>query len=412
MPKIETLDINWAREQFPALKNKTVFMDNAGGSQILSSVIDRISHYLTNYNVQLGASYSVSQAASEELDKAIEITAQWINANHVNEVIIGPSSTMLLRILSICLSQQWQSGDEIIITNSDHEANMAPWKDLARQGLVIKTWKINPKSMQFEINDLQKLITKKTKLLAMTHASNILGSINPVNEIAQFVHDRNVMICVDGVAFAPHRLIDVKALDVDFYVFSLYKSFGPHLALMYGKQELLENMPGINHDFIQSVPYKFQPGNLNYELSYSLPAIVDYINQLASIHDSASDTQGMRERLAKGYDLIAKHEQLLVSKLLDYLNTNDAITIIGENTADKNIRVSTLSFIHENLASDTIVRQMDKHDIGIRFGDFYAVQLIDDLGLRDKNGVVRVSLVHYNTVEEVDRLIAGFKDIL
>jgi cysteine desulfurase family protein (TIGR01976 family) len=397
---LKSFNIDWVREQFPALENKMVFMDNAGGSQTLKPVMDRITEYLTHYDVQLGASYQTSQVASDQLELSKRAVQNWVNAKHPDEVMIGSSTTMLLRILSICISRDWKEGDEVIITNSDHESNMAPWKDLERAGITVKTWKVNKDSYRFELDDLNTLMTENTKLVALTHTSNILGTINPIKDIAKLVHKNNALICVDGVAFAPHRLIDVQDLDVDFYVFSTYKTFGPHQAVMYGRLEQWNNMQGINHAFIESVPYKFQPGNVNYELSYSLAAIPQYI---AKIGD---------DNLAHGFEKIADYEQELASRLLDYLKSNPKVTIIGETSADKNLRVSTLSFIHSDLNSHEIVEKVDTHDIGIRFGDFYAVELIDDLDLRQYNGVVRVSLVHYNSFDEVDKLINVFQGIL
>ena len=396
----DSLDINWVREQFPALKNKMVFMDNAGGSQTLKSVMERITEYLTHYDVQLGASYETSQSASQKLDLSKKSIQKWINANHLNEVMIGSSTTMLLRILSICISRNWKDGDEVIITNSDHESNMAPWKDLERAGIKVKTWKVNKDTYRFELDDLNDLMTENTKLVAVTHTSNILGTINPIKDIAKLVHGNKALICVDGVAFAPHRLIDVQDLDVDFYVFSTYKTFGPHQAVMYGRLELFNSMEGINHAFIESVPYKFQPGNVNYELSYSLAAIPEYIAKIGG------------DNLAKGFEVIADYEQELADRLLGYLKSNPKITIIGETSSDNHLRVSTVSFTHSDMKSNQIVEIVDTHDIGIRFGDFYAVELIDDLGLRQFNGVVRVSLVHYNSYNEVDSLIGIFENIL
>ena len=393
------IDINRVRKQFPALENNMIFMDNAGGSQILSSVIERISEYLTKYNVQLGASYKTSQQASEKLEQAQASIQNWINADSPEEIIISSSTTLLIRILSLCISQQWQQGDEVIICNCDHEANMAPWRDLQKLGIKIKIWKLNKNSLTLDLNDLKNLMSDKCKLLAMTHVSNILGTINPIKKITQIVHEFNALICVDGVAYAPHRLIDVQDLDVDFYVFSTYKTFGPHQAIMYGKREVLESINGINHPFIHDSPYKFQPGNINYELSYSIAAIPEYLKSIGT------------NTLQSAYDLIANHEQTLTEKLLNYLNSHPQIIIIGETTADKSQRVSTISFIHNTLNSDIIVKKVDRHNIGIRYGDFYAVQLIEDLGLKSKNGVVRVSLVHYNTLSDVEKLISVFKTI-
>ena len=384
-------------------------MDNAGGSQTLKPVMDRITEYLTDCDVQLGASYATSAKAGQLLQQSMQMLALWMNAPHVEEIIVGPSTTQLLRNLSLCISQQWQSGDEVIITNSDHEANMACWRDLQRQGIVVKTWKLNPKSLQLELNDLEALMNERTRLVAVTHVSNILGTINPIKEIATLVHAHDALICVDGVAYAPHRSMDVKDWDVDFYTFSTYKTYGPHQAIMYGRLSLLETMPGINHAFIQSIPYKFQPGNFNFELAYALPGIVGY---LISLGNGSGGSTDVLESLTKAYKTIADYEEALSQPLVDYLLNKANVRVIGEQTADQGKRVPTISFVHEQLRSDAIVEQMDTHGIGIRFGDFYAVELIDDLGLREKQGVVRVSLVHYNTPEEVDQLIQAFESIL
>ena len=274
--------------------------------------------------------------------------------------------------MSICLSRQWQSGDEVIVTNSDHEANVSCWMDLKKQGIVVKIWKINPETLEFDLDDLKNLLSQKTKLLAMVHSSNILGTINPISDIAKIVHDAGALICVDGVAYAPHRLVDVQKFDVDFYVFSTYKVYGPHLGLMYGKYDLLKRMEGINHYFIDEIPYKFQPGNFNYELTFSLSGLIQYLKEFHDHHFPESTNLGNQEKFEKAFDLIAIHEEHVVSLLLNYLKTKKKVKIIGKTTADKKQRVPTVSFIHKNLKSSEIVTQVDPHRIGIRYGDFYA----------------------------------------
>ncbi|HEY9668154.1 MAG TPA: aminotransferase class V-fold PLP-dependent enzyme, partial [Coleofasciculaceae cyanobacterium] len=261
--------IDFVRQQFPALAGDWTFFDNAGGSQTLQQVVDRISEYLLTSDVQLGASYAISQLAGDRVTKAAQGMATLINAKSPSEVVMGSSTTLMLRILSLCLVQTWNPGDEVIVTNCDHEANIGAWVDLEKQGIKIKVWRINPETLQLHLEDLELLLSDRTRLVAFTHASNILGTINPVKEITQLVHQQGAMVCVDGVAYAPHRLIDVQDLDVDFYAFSFYKAYGPHYALLYGKQEHLLAIPGINHYFIKQtdIPYKFQLGNVNFELS-------------------------------------------------------------------------------------------------------------------------------------------------
>ena len=407
------MDIEFVRDQFPALKRDFIFMDNAGGSQVLGKVIERISGYLVHHNVQLGASYKVSREAGEKLKYATSRISELINSNKTEEVVIGSSTTMLLRILSLAISKQWTEGAEGIVTDTDHEANVSPWTDLQEKGITIRIWKVNPQSLELEIEDLKRLLNKNTKLVAVTHASNVLGTINPIKKIAEEVHKAGALICVDGVAYAPHRQVDVQELDVDFYTFSWYKTYGPHLAVMYGKYDELLKLDHLNHYFIgkNEVPYKLQPGNFNFELTYSILGIIEYYQEFYRHHFNIRKSPPFRERLTKTFDLIANHEEKLASLLLDYLNKVPEIRIIGIPEADAARRVPTISFVHSRLKSDEIVEKVDGHRLGIRFGDFYAKKLIQALNLEDKNGVVRVSLVHYNTAKEVRKLIGIFKGI-
>lgn len=404
-----TLDVAYARDRFPGLDDDFILMDNAGGSQTLDNVIQRISEYLGGSNVQLGASYETSKRSGKLLDEAHDAIATYLNAVGKEEIVMGASCTMVLRLLSLCLARDWSEGDEVIITNSEHEANASCWNDLSERGIVVKVWNVND-DLELDINELNQLMSEHTKLVSIVHASNILGTINPIREIADAVHANGALFCVDGTAFAPHRAIDVKAWDVDFYAFSWYKVYGPHQGVLYGKKELLERIPGINHYFIDTVPYKFQPGNFNYELTYGTAGVLDYFMDLYDHHfDTPADD---RTKLEKAFELVAAHEERLSEKLLDYLRTVPDIRIIGHDTGDRNKRVPTIAFVHDSKQSDEIVEQVDPHGIGIRFGDFYAKRLVHDLDIEDKNSVVRVSFVHYNSIEEVDKLIEVFKTIL
>lgn len=406
------LNLDFVRNQFPSLSGEWVFMDNAGGSQVPLTVVNRVSEYLVNSNVQLGASYEISRIATERVNDAPKMVAEFINAKESSEIIIGSSTTMLIRILALSISQKFKPGDEIVVTNCDHEANIGAWAELEKKGLLIKQWKINQDTFTMELDDLVPLMTNKTKLVAITHTSNILGTLNPIKEITKLVHSYGSLICVDGVAHAPHRMIDVQDLDVDFYALSFYKVFGPHIAMLFGKKELLLQMPGICHFFVEpdNIPYKFQPGSVNYELSYGLLGIKEYFTAIGSTHNI--NGKNFRETLAFCYGLIANHEESLTKHILNYLNSKPNIKIIGDVSSAKSIRVPTISFIVKDTRSDSITAKVDEHKIGIRYGDFYARRLIDDLGLSKQNGVVRVSFVHYNTMGEVDKLIDVFDKIL
>lgn len=407
------LDLAYVRSHFPALNGDWIFMDNAGGSQTLKTVSDRISDYLLTSDVQHGASYEVSQVATQRVREANEAMATFINAAHAEEVVMGASATMVFRLLSLCLVKTFQAGDEIIVSNSDHEANVSPWTDLAEQGITIKIWTVRPDTLEFHLEDLEALMTDRTRLVCVTHTSNVLGTLNPVKEYARFVHDKGALIAVDGVAHAPHRLIDVQETDVDFYVFSTYKVYGPHYALLYGKKEHLLRLPGINHYFIQQddLPYKFQPGNNNFELTYSMLGVVDYLEAVAQ-HHQPDNSRSSRANMELAFDLFSEHEERLAARLLDFLNSQAKVRVIGSTDNSQSVRVPTISFVVADMRSDELVEQVDPHNIGIRFGDFYAKKLIEDLNLTSYNGVVRVSLVHYNTLEEVDRLIEVLTKIL
>ncbi len=408
-----SLDLNFIRSQFPALDSDWIYFDNAGGTQTARQVGERLTDYLFHTNVQLGASYKVSQIAGQRVREAQVAWAKWIRAAEPEEIIFGSSTTQLLQNLSKSFSMAFKSGDEVIVTNCDHEANIGPWRYLERFGIIVKEWKINPDDFRLHNEDLLPLLTNKTRLVAFTHVSNILGILNPVRELTAFIHEHGAMVCVDGVAYAPHRILDVTEWDVDFYVFSLYKVYGPHCSLLYAKRKHLENLPGINHFFIDhdAIPLKLQPGHVNFELTYSLTGILDYFVLLTSRHFPGNP----RNIPAPDHDLfglLAGHEEELSATLLDFLASRTGVRIIGEQSAGRNVRVPTISFVAENIRSDEAVVQVDPHRIGIRFGDFYAHRLIEDLGLSKRNGVIRVSMVHYNSVEEVRRLIGALEGIL
>ena len=285
LPMAETapsLDLAFVRAQFPALASGFAFLDNAGGSQILDGVVDRIRDYLLTTNVQLGASYRVSQDASARLHEAQVRTAELLNAARPEEIVMGPTSTVLLQFLARAMAGQFAPGDEVVVSRADHESNIGPWVGLEAHGVVVKTWELNRDTGALELDDLERVMTPRTRLVAVTHASNIFGAIQPIAAISRFVHQRKARICVDGVAYAPHRAVDVTAWDVDYYALSFYKVYGPHHAVLYGKYDQLLALDNLYHYFVAKdrIPYKLQPGNPNYELSYGCIGIADYLAAL------------------------------------------------------------------------------------------------------------------------------------
>jgi len=413
--QIRTIDTDYIRKQFPSLNTDWILMDNAGGSQTAKTVIDRINEFYLTSDVQVGGSYEASNLATERVMKAQESMATFINAADPCEVILGSSTSLLLRILALCLRHKFSEGDEVIVTNVDHEANIAPWVDLQNYGINVKFWNINTDTFELNLGDLESLFTGRTRLVAVNNVSNITGTINPIKKIAEFVHDRGALICVDGVAAAPHRPVDVQQLNVDFYAFSFYKVFGPHYSLLYGKKDILLSIPGFNHYFItepNEVPLKFQPGGVNYELCHSLTGVTDYFAGVSDHHFKGSANSSLREKILNTYSLIESHEENLSNRLLQYFINKSNIKVIGHPYGDKAVRVPTISFIVDGTDSKEIVSKVDEYKIGIRYGDFYARRLIEYLGTAEQNGVIRVSMVHYNTTEEIDKLIDVFEKIL
>jgi cysteine desulfurase family protein (TIGR01976 family) len=408
---MSALNLDIIRAEFPALKSDTIYLDNAGGSQVLRRVADRIHEYLLTSSVQLGASYAQSQFATQRVLSARRAIAELINAPHEDEVVMGPATTALMFMLTQALLPGIRPGDEIIVTNTDHEANIGGWMRLRQAGAIVKIWEVNRDSLMLELHDLDLLLSGRTKWVAMTHASNVLGSLNPVAEVAQRVHAVGGRLCVDGVAYAPHRLVDVQASGADIYVFSFYKVFGPHYAVLWGRRELLLSLPSLNHYFIgaEELPYKLQPGNVNFELSWGCAGIADYLNDVGTSL-GASGTR--RQRMQHAFDAFAQHEDALAAHLLAYLRSKANVRIIGHRQAHHGKRMPTVSFVVSGLHAENIVRHVDKFNIGIRFGDFYARRLIEALNLQAQGGVVRVSMAHYNTLDEIDRLIRCLDEVL
>ncbi len=385
-------------------------MDNAGGSQIAGGAIDKIADFLTNRNVQVGGTYEVSRAAAEALMAGRRAIQTLVNAERPEEIVFGHSTTALVQILANSMRSQFVEGDEIIISVGDHESNIGPWDRLREFGVKIIFWPVDKATYELRLEDLEPLMTERTKLVCVHHVSNILGQANPVADFSQFVHDRGAQICVDGVAYAPHRAIDVTGWDVDYYVFSMYKCYGPHHAVMYGKYNLLEKLDGQYHYFYgkDKVPGKLEPGNPNYELAFSAVGVVDYLTELGE-HVGAQGSK--RDKIEAAFSAITFHEDALTQRLLTYLAGRNDCRIIGKATFENSDRVPTVSFKLDGIDSGELCKQMDAYQIAIRFGDFHARRLVEYLGEEGNSGVIRVSMVHYNTLEQVDRLCAAIGQI-
>lgn len=402
------LDLDFVRARFPALDFPWSFMDNAGGSAPCRPVIDRAREHLERLPWQLGASYELSVEAGKIVDAGRAAAATLVGADP-DEMVLGPSSTVLAQLLSRALRPSWEEGDEVVVTNLDHETNIGPWRRLEETGITVREWRFRDEDAALHLDDLEPLLNERTRLVAFSHCPNVVGTIHDVPRIAKRIREAGALSCVDGVAFAPHRRIDVKTLGVDFYLASLYKVYGPHLSLMYGRREHLLAARNQNHFFYadDQIPGKLEPGNVNFELTGSLVGILDYFRELGAHHGlgDSLDLDGC-------FALIAEHEMELVRPLLAFLEEHPRARIVGSPLADAARRVPTVAFTWEGHASSELPPLLDAHKIAIRFGHFYAYRAIRDLGLADRDGIVRASLVHYNTPDEVSNLVEALDELL
>ncbi len=391
-----------AREQFSALEGDTIFLENAGGSQVPRSVVDRIRNYMLSSYVQLGAGYELSQRATETVEAARDFVRLLCNGSE-GEVLLGPSTSSLLHMLAECYARYLAPGREVIVADTGHEANVGPWVGLERHGVKVRWWKVNPDTFSCSVSDLEHLLCDRTALVAFPHVSNLLGEIVDVEKITRVAHAAGARVVVDGVAFAPHRAMDVERWNVDWYAFSTYKVYGPHMAAMWGRREALAGLEGPNHFFVEKddVPYKFELGGVSHEGCAGLLGIRDYLGVLA---DQPEPQWLDRAGVERAFEVMTACELPAQRKLIEYLGAKKDVRIIGPAHGEAS-RVGTISLVHSSKSSRAITEAVDRSEIAIRHGHMYAYRLCEALGLDPEDGVVRVSLVHYNTVEEIDRLI-------
>ncbi len=408
------LDINFVRSQFPAFNDPLCknwsFFENAGGSYVPEQVIKKLNEFMITTKVQPYAEYPMSKKAGIEMDKATDLFANMINAQK-NEILVGGSTSINLYVLSNAFKDILKPGDEIIVTNQDHEANISPWRRLANYGIKILEWKFNKKTHELEIDDLKKLLSPKTKILAVTHCSNIVGTVNNLKEISDIAHKNNTIVIGDGVSYAPHGLPDVKEIGVDFYTFSLYKTYGPHLGLLYGKEKYLKILPNQNHSFLdEQYPYTLNPGGANHEELVSLIGIYEYFEKLYK-HHFGEDKTILNKKIKRINNLFSNHEQEIANPLLEYIDTHNDLVLIGKNKIHNKNRAPTISFYSKSKSSKSISEFLVKNNIATRNDNFYAWRCLNALEIDSDDGVVRISLVHYNTKEEVNKLINIFKKL-
>lgn len=391
------------RAWFPTLTKGFAYLENAGGSQVPAVVADAIREYMLSTYVQLGAGYPQSTRATEIVREAHEFIELFMNARPAGRAVLGPSMTALSTILANAYAEVMKPGDEVILAQTNHEANAGPWARLARRGVTVKLWRVDPRSFQCPLEELSALLSPRTKIVALPHVSNLVGEITPIEEVVKAARGAGARVVLDGVAFAPHRAIDAAALGVDYYLYSTYKVYGPHMGVLYGRDDAFAEIEGPNHSFIpkDDIPYKFELGGASHEGCAGLLALRPYLAFLAG--GGALD----RASIERAFAVMDALERPLTRRVLDYLASRTDVRLIGSPRAD-DARVGTISFVHARRSSPEIAAAVNRaEDIGIRFGHMYAIRLCEGLGVDPKTGVVRISLLHYNTEEEIERLIGA-----
>jgi len=397
------------RAQFPALQRagSFVFFDNAAGAQVPQLVLDAVNHHLIDHNVQRGGRYAKSMAVDATIDRARASVAALLNARNPNEIAFGMNATSFIRLVSLAIGQTLGARNEIIVTDIDHEANIATWLALEKQGARFVWWKMRDDGC-LHTEDLRALVSSRTRLVACTLASNVLGSIVDVRTAADIAHTVGAEIFLDSVHYGPHGAIDVQAFDCDYLVCSGYKIFAPHMGFLWGRYELLKALPTFREEFIpDEPPGKIEAGTFIFENVAGMDAAIVYLAKLGRTLNGKSgavDAKSMQSDVAAATGAIRAYEQTLSLEMLKVLRECGAL-IYGLHSDDTVAgRVPTFCFNLPGIAPRVVTETACEAGLGIRDGHLYAPRLMRRLGLPLESGAVRVSLVHYNTPAEVHRL--------
>jgi cysteine desulfurase family protein (TIGR01976 family) len=404
--------IETVRAAFPALTRPPgfVFFDNAAGAQVPQIALDAVNHHLLECNVQRGGRYAKSVEVDATISRARQSVADLVNARDVNEIAFGMNATSFIRLVSLAIGQTLDNRNEIVVTDMDHEANVATWMSLERNGAQIRWWKMRDDG-NLHADDLVPLVSSTTRLVACTLTSNAVGSIVDVAAAARVAHAAGAEVFLDSVHYGPHGLIDVQAFDCDYLVCSGYKIFAPHMGFLWGRHELLQRLPTFREDFIpDEAPGKIEAGTFIYENVAGMDAAVRYLENLGR---SASGSDGISRRAAleSAFDAIRAYEETLSLEMLRVLRDCGAIVYGVADQGRMGERVPTLSFNLPNTSPAKVSTELSKRNIGVRDGHMYSPRLMKRLELTKESGVVRASLVHYNTVEEVRRFGSALAEL-
>jgi cysteine desulfurase family protein (TIGR01976 family) len=409
------LDLHTVRARFPSLAQTVngypaAFLDGPGGTQVPQRVIDAITEYLRRDNANTGGAYATSRHTDAMIAGARAAMADFLHCG-ADEVVFGPNMTSLTFAISRAIGRDLGPGDEILVTRLDHDANVSPWLALAERGVTIRWAEIREQDCTLDMIDLAGKIGPKTKLVAVGYASNAVGTINPVKEIVRLAHAAGALAYIDAVHYAPHGLIDVAALDCDFLACSTYKFFGPHMGVLYGKREHLQRLK----------PYKVRPntnaspncwewGTLNHECIAGIAACVEYFDELGRRMNPAATTR--RAAIVNAYEAIHQHERGLIQCVVRGLTTIPGLKFYGiTDPARFDERCSTFAIRIEGHAPVELASKLGDRGLFTWDGNYYALNLTEQLDVERYGGFLRIGLVHYNTVEEVDRLLEALREI-
>ncbi len=410
--------LDYVRGCFPTVASSDfVFFDNAAGAQVPQTVVDAVAGHLTSHNVQRGGRYRFSEEVDEGVWQARESVATFLNAYETEEVVFGLNATGFVRLVSLALGKLLKPGDEVVVTELDHEANIAPWLALQEaRGIEVKYWPVEADA-RLDIEKLEAILTDRTRVVAVTKASNATGSIVELIPIAERIHALKGYLFVDSVHFAPHGPIDVRFFGCDFLVCSGYKIFGPHMGFLWGRRELLDSLPTFREYFVaDKAPDKFEVGTFSYEAVAGMNAAISYVEELGrrskDMPLAPADAVGRRGDLRRGMQAIRHYERTLTAHLLTKAAKVPGLTVHGiEGPNYDALRTPTLCFSLHGVAPADVSRQLAQRGISVRDGHQYCPRLMRALGLSEEEGAVRASLVHYNTVEEVNAFTEALEKI-
>jgi cysteine desulfurase family protein (TIGR01976 family) len=427
MPPTETpvLDLTWVRSQFPALAQNVngypaAFLDGPGGTQVPQRVIDAISDYLRSDNANTGGAYSTSRHTDAMIAAARAAMADFLHCA-ADEVVFGPNMTTLTFAISRAIAHDFGPGDEILVTRLDHDANVSPWLALEEKGVTIRWAEINDEDCTLDLASLASQLSSKTRLVAVGYASNAVGTINPVKEIVRLAHAAGALAYVDAVHYAPHGLIDVAALDCDFLVCSTYKFFGPHMGVLFGKRDHLRRLrPYKVRPNTNAIPNCWEWGTLNHECIAGITACVEYIADIGRRFGTCGDGRlarpsppTRRAAIEAAYETIHEHERNLLQRAMAGLQNISGLKIYGiTDPAQFDQRCATLSVRIDGHTPLELATKLGDRGIFTWDGNYYALNLTEHLDVEKSGGFLRIGLVHYNTVEEVDRLLAALREMV